>query len=360
MSGDAGARFLAELGWDEFFATQLDAERRARAARKTPGTPVPGRVFAVQRSGLTVVHAGGELTVALGGRWFQQPAEQRPTIGDWVLLERGRIQRLLERRSLLKRRAAGSETELQLIAANVDTMFLVSSCNEDFNLSRMERYLTLALDAGVEPVVVLTKADQVDDPESLRAAVKALGEELPVLLVDARDPEQLHGIRAWCRPGRTVALLGSSGVGKSTLVNSLAGAEIQLTRQIRDQDSKGRHTTTHRSLHRLPGGGLLVDNPGMRELSLADAGQGVQSLFDDIDALAAQCRFRNCQHHREPGCAVRTALEQGTLDPRRLDSYRKLAPEQRATGEFVTERSPRSRALSRRSRQTPDEPDRDA
>ena len=309
---------LRQLGWNTFFERQLsEAERRDL---------IPARVVAVQRTGLTLACDDGPLRVPMGGRWFQAAPEQRPTIGDWVLVHRrrGRIARLLERKSLLKRAAAGRSRDVQLIAANVDTVFLVSSCNEEFSAARLERYLALALEAGVTPVVVLTKRDLAEDPAAYVAQVRALKPDVPVVLVDARDPAGAAALRPWCGEGQTVALLGSSGVGKSTLVNSLSGATVQLTRDIRHDDAKGRHTTTHRSLHRLPDGGLLVDNPGMRELALTEAEEGVQSLFADIDALAAGCRFRDCRHHSEPGCAVLAAVESGALEARRLDSYRKL------------------------------------
>jgi ribosome biogenesis GTPase len=309
---------LRQLGWGPFFQAQITGSHR--------GELIPARVVAVHRSGLTLVFEGGRVDIPLSGRWFQRPPEQRPTIGDWVLLNRQRnsVERLLERRSLLKRVASGRTRDVQLLAANVDTMFLVSSCNEDFNPGRIERYLTLALEAGVEPVVVLTKSDQVTDPDAYADAVRALKTDLEVEVVDAREAATLSGVTAWCGEGQTVALLGSSGVGKSTLVNTLSGAQVQLTQEIREDDGKGRHTTTHRSLHLLPQGGLVVDNPGMRELSLTEADEGVQALFADIDDLGNRCRFRNCQHLREPGCAVQAAIVAGELDPRRLDSYRKL------------------------------------
>jgi ribosome biogenesis GTPase len=342
---------LSELGWSSFFAQQQSDEERA--------TCVAGRVFGVERSGVTVMTEGGSVEVPVGGRWFQLEPEARPAIGDWVLLDAGlsTILRVLGRKSLLKRVPPGREREIQLMAANVDTMFLVSSCNEEFNPSRLERYLALALDAGVEPVVVLTKADQADDPGVFRDAVRALKRDLVVELVDARDPATLAGVRAWCRPGQTVTLLGSSGVGKSTLVNSLSGDQVQLTREAREDDAKGRHTTTQRSLHVLPDGGLLVDNPGMRELSLGDVDLAAAALFEDIDALAERCRFRDCRHEAEPGCAVRESLESGALDPRRLESYRKLAREEAHHAETVAESRARFRSLGRRYRQIQNERD---
>ncbi|MEZ5558975.1 MAG: ribosome small subunit-dependent GTPase A [Pseudomonadales bacterium] len=336
---------LRALGWSAFFQQQLDPDEAA--------TLVPARVVAVERSGLTLQFDGGEVTVPLGGRWFQLEAEDRPTIGDWVLLNarRDTVERLLGRKSLLKRVAAGRASEVQLLAANVDTVFLVTSCNEDFNPSRLERYLALALDSGVQPVVVLTKRDLTTVPEDFVAAVRRLSRDVPVELVDARDPVSLAGVRAWCGEGQTVALLGSSGVGKSTLVNSLSGDSVQLTQDIREDDAKGRHTTTSRSLHRLPDGGLIVDSPGMRELALGDVEEGVRALFEDIDALAARCRFRDCAHQGEPGCAVRAAIEAGELDERRLDSYRKLQREEAYNSESIAERHARVRAFSRMVKQ---------
>ncbi|MEQ8483007.1 MAG: ribosome small subunit-dependent GTPase A [Pseudomonadales bacterium] len=337
---------LAELGWQPFFSRQLSTEEAAEA--------VPGRVLGLQRRQLSVAVDGATVEVTLGGRWYQLGAEERPTIGDWVLLDATAtvVLRLLERSSLLKRVAAGREREVQPMAANVDVLFVVSACNDEFNPSRLERYLALALDAGVEPVVVLTKADQAETPDAFVDAVRALKRDIVVELVDARDPDSLGGVRAWCAPGRTVALLGSSGVGKSTLVNSLCGVEAQATGAARADDDKGRHTTTGRSLHRLPDGGLLVDNPGMRELALAEVDAGAAAaLFADVEALAARCRFRDCEHESEPGCAVRDALAAGELDPRRVDSYRKMRREDARSRETLAESRARFRQFGRHVRQ---------
>lgn len=351
MANDQPALTLQQLGWSSFFAQQLDAGEHERA--------IPGRVFAVQRRTVTVVYEGGSSEAAVGGRFFQEDPEARPTVGDWVLLgpARDSVERVLERKSLLKRVAVAREREVQLMAANVDTMLLVSACNDEFNPSRLERYLALALDAGVEPVVVLTKADLAADPQRFVDAVRELKRDLAVELVDARDPGQLDGVRAWCRSGQTVTLMGSSGVGKSTLVNTLSGAEVQLTALAREGDAKGRHTTTARSLHPLPDGGLLLDNPGMRELALADVDVAGAELFEDVAALAGRCRFRDCQHEEEPGCAVRAAIAGGELDPRRLESYRKLAREEARHTETVAQSRARSRAWGKFHRRVQNERD---
>ncbi len=340
---------LTDLGWTPAFQQQVTLEEME--------TLLPARVFEVQRTGLRLRfegEAGGrELDVPLGGRWFQGSPEDRPTVGDWVLFnpESGAIERLLERKSLLKRMSVNKPGDVQLIAANVDVMFLVSSCNEEFNLARMERYLTLAMDAGVQPVVVLTKADLTDDADSYRDRAMSLSRELVIEVVNALADEDLEPLRAWCVPGQTITLLGSSGVGKSTLINSLAGAEVQATGSIREDDGKGRHTTTHRSLHLLEGGGLLLDSPGMRELGITEAESGIQSAFSDVESLAEQCRFNDCAHETEPGCAVRTAIESGVLDERRLDSYRKLRREEMYNTETVAERHARSRQFAKMVKQ---------
>jgi ribosome biogenesis GTPase len=332
---------LRDIGWSPYFQQQLTSEEAESLT--------PARVFAIQRTHMTLMTETGEVDLNLGGRWYQLDVQERPTVGDWVLISAANdnIVRLLERKSLLKRMSPGQTSEVQLIGANVDTLFLVTSCNADFSPRRLERYLALAYDAGVEPVVVLTKIDLADDPDAYADEVRKVKKDIVVELVNAREGETVESLKGWCGPGQTVALLGSSGVGKSTLVNTLASAEVQVTREIREEDAKGRHTTTHRSLHVLPEGGLLLDSPGMRELAIAEVESGVQQMFEDVEALTANCRFTDCAHKTEPGCAVRVAIGAGELDEDRLASYLKLRREEAHNTETIAERHSRSRDRSK-------------
>ena len=309
---------------------------------------VPARVVAVHRNGLDVANPAFSERVPLPPS-TPGDEERRATVGDWLLLdaESHVPQRLLERKSLFKRKAAGTGRRIQLIAANVDTLFIVSSCNQDFNPARLERYLVLAREAGVMPVIVLTKADLVSDTEPYVSRAARLAPGLLVECIDARSPDGARTLKPWCGSGQTVALVGSSGVGKSTLVNTLLGSAIQATEAVRADDDHGRHTTTGRSLHRLDAGGWLLDTPGMRELQLVDAGAGIEGLFADIVALAADCRFADCRHENEPGCAVRAALEVGELEPERFDRFRKLAAEEARNSETLAERRARDKGFGK-------------
>ncbi len=258
-------------------------------------------------------------------------ADRRPAVGDFVELKPApamHIARLLPRRSALKRAAAGERYKTQIIAANVDTVLVVCGLDEDFNLRRIERYLLLARESGAMPVVVLTKADQrrPEEVDALRAAALARAGGAPVLAVNAKDPAAAAALAAWLGPGDTVVLVGSSGAGKSTLTNTLLGQSRQATQATR-ADGRGRHTTTQRNLLRLAGGACLIDTPGMREIKLTGDETVGDHLFADIAALAAQCRFRDCRHESEPGCAVKAAIAEGRLDPARLAHQRKLSAE---------------------------------
>lgn len=330
---------LAALGWGPFFQSQLSLEEI--------GTLVPARVMAVHRD--AVVASGAGLSeIRLPQRYDLDDHNAGATVGDWVLTgpDANRIERLLERRSLFRRKAAGRDARIQSIAANIDTLFIVSSCNLDFNAARIERYLALAGEAGVEPLLLLTKGDLADDPHAYIDEARKLAPSLLVTVCDARDPAVIGYLEPWLGNGQTVALVGSSGVGKTTLMNTLSG-ETQATADIREDDAKGRHTTTVRSLHRLPSGAWLVDTPGMRELQLADAREGVDGVFADIVELASECRFSDCRHETEPGCAVRAAVAAGQLDEDRLDRFRKLRREDAFNTATIAEKRARSRDLGK-------------
>jgi ribosome biogenesis GTPase len=238
------------------------------------------------------------------------------------------IQAVLPRRSKFSRKVAGDETDEQIVAANIDTVFLMMGLDADYSLGRMERYLATVHEGGASPVVVLNKADLCAEVDARVREVEAAAGGAPVVAVSTKTDTQLAAIQPYLAPARTIALLGSSGVGKSTLVNRLVGHDLQRTRAVRESDHKGRHTTTRRQLIVLPGGALLIDTPGLRELQLWDTGEGLGAAFDDIEALAPGCRFRDCRHDEEPGCAVKAALAEGHLEERRLQSYLELRREQ--------------------------------
>lgn len=325
---------LTQLGWKPFFQQQLTLEEWE--------TSTIARVVEQERSEIHLLSTSGILILPA------IPSMPAITVGDWILLDdENKFHRLLDRYSLFSRKAAGTKVSTQLIASNIDTVFIVSSLNQDFNLNRFERYLALANEAGVTPVIVLTKVDCCDDQQEMIDKARSLDPLLEVVAVNSLDSSSVNNLKPWCGTGNTVAFLGSSGVGKSTLINTLSGEEIQRTNTIREDDDKGRHTTTGRSLHLLPGGGLLLDTPGMRELQLVDCEQGVEDTFPEIIELASQCKFSDCSHQSEPGCAVRAAIESHKLDERRLISYQKLIREQAFNNATIAEKRARDRALGR-------------
>jgi ribosome biogenesis GTPase / thiamine phosphate phosphatase len=312
---------LQRLGWQPHFADQITHNE----------TRAPVRITSVHSNGLNVMGDGIQITILpVAGA----------TVGDWLLIDRGQPNyksTRLDRKSIIKRRAPGSGRKVQLIAANLDTVFVVSSCNQDFNVARMERYVALALEAGVNPVIVLTKSDLAeDDLEYYREDAAEVYDRVPVVLLDARNQDEVREVLAeWCQPGQTVAFLGSSGVGKSTLVNSLCGSLVASTKSIREDDGKGRHTTSSRQLHFAQC--AILDTPGMRELQLMDAASGVADMFADIVELTNQCRFSDCQHDTEPGCAINASIEKGDLDPGRFLRWLKLAAEEQENSERMKE-----------------------
>lgn len=325
---------LQQLGWQAFFQQQLNLQEFEDT--------VIARVIAHHRSGYELLTVQGPFHLVAS------PTLPQITVGDWLLLDdTGRFIRLLTRKSLFKRKAAGSQLAEQLIAANVDTLIIVCSLNHDFNLSRIERYLTLAHDADAEPLLVLTKMDLCSDVESYLEQVKQLDNRLMVEVVNALDTSCINTLQHWCKAGSTLAVVGSSGVGKSTLVNNLIGNLGQKTAEIRSDDSKGRHTTTARSMHFIPAGAVVIDTPGMRELQLMECEDGIRRTFSDIDSLATQCRFNDCQHFAEPSCAVQKAIAQGDLDARRLTNYQKLNAEQARNASSLQERRAQERQFSR-------------
>ncbi len=296
----------------------------------------PARIAREDRDRYLVLAAGGERSAVLAGRLRHeaQAATDLPAVGDWVAVRAAPdgdavIVAVLPRATAFVRARPGETTDAQVVAANVDTVFVVAGLDGDFNVRRLERYLAAAWDSGAAPVVILNKADVADDLDARRAEVEAVAMGVPVVAISARERAGLEALAPWLVPGATVALLGSSGVGKSTIVNALLGEERQATQEVRQDDSRGRHTTASRELVPLPGGALLLDTPGMRVLTPWAGEEGLDGAFADVVALAAGCRFRDCGHADEPGCAVLAAVAGGALDPARLESWRKLQRELR-------------------------------
>lgn len=315
---------LPDLGWRDAFAAAF-----------TPYTEtcIPARVVLEQKNLYRVLTPDGEWPALVTGRFTYEAATRMdyPVVGDWVAAtlagDTALIHAVLPRRSLFARKEAGARTAAQPVAANVDTALLVMGLDDNYRLGRIERYLALAWESGAEPVVLLTKADLCPEVETRVAAVEAAAPGVPVHALSVYSGDGLAALTDYLQPGQTVVLLGSSGVGKSTLVNHLLGEARQRVNEIRAADGRGRHTTTHRQLFLLPGRALLIDTPGMRELQLWHADDGLAETFADIDALAAECRFVDCEHGGEPGCRVQAAVSAGTLDPQRLERYYKLRKE---------------------------------
>jgi ribosome biogenesis GTPase len=319
---------LADLGWNDDVAARFGPW----AGRKDVQ---PGRVVIEFNHIYRIAVEAGEIDSSLAGRLKHQAHSRAelPAVGDWVAVRlrpdqgQGAIVAVVPRRTRFSRRMAGEVTGEQVVAANVDVVFIVMALDGDFNLRRLERYLLLTRESGASPVILLTKPDLCADPAARVTEVITLAGSVPAHMVSPKTGQGLEHVAAYLTAGHTGALLGSSGVGKSTIINRLLGANVQKTLEVRASDSTGRHATVHRELIVLPGGGLVIDTPGMRELQLWDAGDAVRQTFDDIEALAGGCRFTNCRHREEPRCAVKAAVEDGRLEASRVESYHKLQAE---------------------------------
>lgn len=313
---------IEQYGWNATWQEKISA------------TGIPGRITLEHKNIYRVVTDRGDWLSTLSGKFRHEHLHSEfPAVGDWVMVEqmpgeeKGIIHTVLPRTSQFSRKAAGETSDIQLIAVNVDYVFLVMSLNKDFNIRRLERYLIAAWDSGANPVIVLTKKDQCLDLQPFLNDLETVAFGIPAFTVSSVTGEGIGELQKLLSPNLTGALLGSSGVGKSSLINALSGSDLMAVQDIREDDSKGRHTTTHRELVRLPLGGLLIDTPGMREFQLGDYEEGVESGFSDVEQFADDCRFRDCQHGDEPGCRVREALLNGELHQERYRSYNKLKRE---------------------------------
>ena len=294
---------------------------------------IPGRILSQSVDLYQIITASGEMNGKIVGKWLYKSisATDFPVTGDWVAIQPSSgsnavIHALCERTNTLMRKQ-NTRQEAQLLGANIDYAFIMTALDHDFNPRRLERYLVIAWENGIQPVILLNKADLCDQTEDRLREAEAVAIGTPIHMISARQMTGLESIRSYCQTGTTIILIGSSGVGKSTLTNALLGKSIQSTQSIREDDSHGRHTTTRKSLFLLPSGGLLMDTPGLREIQLWGDTAGLSSAFADIESLSKDCRFQNCQHESEPGCAVKAAIESGNLSPDRLMSYKKLQKE---------------------------------
>ncbi len=335
---------LEDFGW----SAALDSPFAPFAARGLS----PARVIAQHRGRYVLAASEGELHAQTSGRLTHEASpEGPPVVGDWVAVAprpgegAATIHAVLPRRTAFVRRAADSIGTPQIVAANIDVAFVVASLAEPVNARRLERYLAAAWQSGAEPVVLLTKADLSADLDGALDAARGVALGAAVVALSARTGEGLGALATWLAPGATCALLGPSGAGKSTLVNALVGRELMATGAVREDDNRGRHTTSHRELVPLPGGALVLDTPGMRELGLLDTEAGLAATFEDVEALAELCRFKDCRHETEPGCAIRAALETGELDPGRWRGFDKL---RRESAHFDRRDDPVAREAERR------------
>jgi ribosome biogenesis GTPase / thiamine phosphate phosphatase len=337
---------LKTLGWNSFFEKEFEPFKNA-------GYGI-GRVALEHKGGYRLYTESGEIPAEITGRVRFEALGRAdfPAVGDWVVITlqpgegKASIHAILPRKSKFSRKIAGSVTDEQIVASNIDTVFLIQSLDKNYNLRRLERYLVLAIESGAAPVIILSKADLSDSVEERQLEVEAIAPGIPVHSISTKMNEGLEQLNAYLGAGRTIAFLGMSGVGKSTLINRLVGRDVQKVQEVREHDDRGRHTTRHRELVILPTGGLLVDTPGMRELQLWDAGEGLSDSFTDVETLAAGCRFSNCTHKQEPDCAVRDAVESGSLDIKRFENYLKMGKEL----EYLESRQDTKTQLKRKER----------
>jgi len=330
---------LGKLGWNAFFGESF---------RKYAIDFEPGRISSVNKKGCKVYLRGGVVRARIPGSLRQDG--RYPAVGDWVAISRDdsgtcTIHDILPRKNKISRKDAGRTTGEQVIATNIDTAFIMTSLNRDLNMRRLERYLSVVRQSGVEPVIVLNKSDVCAHVQAKVNEVKAIAPDVPVYAISAAEETGMESLSSYLQDGKTVVLLGSSGVGKSTLINALEGSDRQKVGEIRENDCRGRHITTVREMILLKSGGVIIDNPGMRELQLWDAGIGLQSTFQDIEEIAAQCKFSDCRHETEPGCMIRRAIEEGRLSEVRLESFRKL---QRELLAVERKKNPELRAAERK------------
>ncbi len=319
---------LEDLGWNSFFMRQCTIEELEKLT--------PARLFSIQKNQLLFKNIYEDFKIDITGK---MRLDDPFTVGDWFLCdENQKLIRRLSRKNVFKRVTSAKHLYVQLAGANIDTLFIVTSCNHDFNLARLERYLALAKESEVFPVIILTKTDLCDDVNFYTNQLPSLDRGIIFETVNATCKESLTCLQPWIYKGQTIAFMGSSGVGKSTIVNHFCGKNVQQTGEIRKNDSRGRHTTTHRSMHLLENGAILLDSPGIRELQLLAGDEVINDVFSKITKLAKQCKFRNCNHESEPGCKVQQALQEGSLDRRRFDNYLKLKAESSRVNQSLHER----------------------
>lgn len=318
---------LMKIGWNKIFESSFDKY-------KDKGY-VPGRIFAEYKNLYKIICESGEMLAEISGKlhFAAEQQEDFPAVGDWAAItvrpgeNRATIHHILPRTSKFSRKVAGTNIKEQIVASNIDTVFIVSSLNNDFNARRIERYLLLAWESGASPVIILSKSDLCDNIEEKLAEVEAVAIGVPIHSVSVFQETGLQELRKYFREGHTAALLGSSGVGKSSIINYFLGGTVQKVQELRNDGQKGKHTSTHREMFILPEGGLIIDTPGMREIQLWDAEDGLQETFLDIEALSSKCFFKDCKHMNEPKCAIRAAIENNLLSKERFESYIKLQKE---------------------------------